>query len=71
MDLRLIVKAAKEQGWREERTTKGHLRLVPPDPTKRPCVASGTPGDARAIRNFLAQCRRSGLVWPPPGKGQR
>lgn len=71
MDLKRIIGAAKDQGWREERTTKGHLRLVPPDRTKPACVFSGTPGDVRAIRNFLAACRRSGLVWPPPGKGQR
>ena len=71
MDLKTILKAAKEQGWREERTKKGHVRLIPSDRTKPACVFSGTPGDVRAIRNFLGALRRSGLVWPPPGKGQR
>ena len=71
MDLRQIAKAAKEQGWREDRTKSGHPRFWPPDRTKKPCTFSGTPGDVRAIRNFLTCMKHSGLVWPPPGKGQR
>jgi hypothetical protein len=71
MDLRKIIEAAEDQGWRQERTKKGHLRLVPSDKSKDPSLFSGTPGDVRAIRNFLAHLRRNGLVWPPPSKGQR
>jgi len=71
MDLRKIVKAARDQGWREDRTTRGHLRLTPPDMSQKPCTFSGTPGDVRAIRNFLTCLKHSGLAWPPPGKGQR
>ncbi len=65
MDVKKILRAAKAQGWRIERTRKGHLRLVPPDPKAPMVIGSGNPSDHRAIRNLLAQMKRSGLVWPP------
>jgi hypothetical protein len=64
MNLRDLEKAARDQGWVVGRTTKGHPRFTPPDLTKRPCLFSGTPGDRRAIHNFLACLRRSGFIWP-------
>lgn len=71
MDVRKIVKAAKSQGWHEDRTTRGHVRLTPADKAKEPSIFSGTPSDVKAIRNFLSHLRRNGFIWPPPGKGQR
>lgn len=71
MDLRKIEQAAREQGWRVERTKKGHIRFVPPDATKPMVVAAGTPSDHRSIRNLVAQLRRSGLIWPWPPAGGR
>lgn len=71
LEYRDIEQAAREQGWRPDRTTKGHPRLWPPDASKPPCVFSGTPGDVRAIKNFLSQCRRKGLIWPWPPRGGR
>lgn len=64
MDLRKIEQAAREQGWRVERTTKGHIRFVPPDATMPMVIASGTPSDQRSIKNLIAQLRRSGFIWP-------
>jgi hypothetical protein len=64
MDLRDPQRAARDQGWQIDRTKKGHVRFTPPDVTKRPCVFSGTPGDQRAIHNFLSCLRRSGFIWP-------
>jgi predicted RNA binding protein YcfA (HicA-like mRNA interferase family) len=69
MDLRNLEKAAKEQGWEVGRTKKGHPKFVPPDPTKRIVVGSGTPSDRRAIRNLLAELKRQGLIWPWPPAG--
>jgi hypothetical protein len=66
MDLRNLERAAREQGWRTEKTTRGHLRWIPPDREKPIVIGSGTPGDRRAINNFLAQLRRSGFIWPWP-----
>jgi hypothetical protein len=66
MDLREIEKAAKEQGGETGRTKRGHLRWLPPDPRMPIVIGAGTPGDRRALRNFLAQLKRSGFVWPWP-----
>ena len=66
MDMKSLEKAAKEQGWEIGHTKKGHPRWVPPDPSKPIVIGSGTPSDYRAIKNFLAQLKRSGFVWPWP-----
>jgi hypothetical protein len=71
VDLRDVEKAAKQQGWRVDRTTKGHVKFTPSDPTVPPEVFSGTPSDWRAIHNLLAALKRKGFLWPPPGKGKK
>lgn len=64
-----VLKAAGEQGWRVESTKKG-FRLLPPDPSKSAVAIHRTPSDHRAMKNTIAQMRRSGFVWPwPPPKG--
>jgi hypothetical protein len=71
MDLRDIARAAQEQGWEIGVTKKGHLRYVPPDREQPIVIGSGTPSDKRALKNFVAQLRRSGFVWPwPPRSGR-
>lgn len=58
---RKILEAAQTQGWRVERTTKGHWQFIPPNP-KIPMVVTGnTSGDARSVRHFLSQMRKSGF----------
>lgn len=70
MDESALERAALDQGWRVERTKRGHRRFVPPDSSRRIVIGSGTPGDRRAVRNLLAQLKREGLVWPwPPRVG--
>jgi hypothetical protein len=71
VNLRDLEKAAKQQGWRIDQTARGHPRFWAPDPSTPPAVFSGTPGDRRAIRNFLADLRRKGFRWPPEGKGRK
>jgi len=68
MDLRDVVKAAEEQGFRVERTSKGHWKFFPPDPAKPAEFFSGTPSDQRAIKNLIAKLRRAGLIWPWAGR---
>lgn len=63
-----VLAAAKAQGWTRRDTKKGFF-LVPPDPTKPLVQIHRTPSDHRALKNTLAQMRRSGLVWPWPPKG--
>ncbi len=71
MTLQDLVDAAEEQGWRVGTTRRGHVRFTPPDPTQEQVIASGTSGDANAVRLVLSRLRRSGFVWPwPPPKGR-
>lgn len=70
MDEAELERAALDQGWRVERTKRGHRRVIPPDPTRRIVIGSGTPGDRRAIWNLLAHLKREGFRWPwPPRLG--
>ena len=62
MDLRDIERAAREQGWRVERTRKGHPVFYALSPDVALIVGSGTPGDQRALRNLLARLRAGGLI---------
>jgi len=66
VDLREIIKAAREQGWDVSCTRKGHWRFLPPDTTQEPIIASGTSGDVRSVHHLLARLRRAGLIWPWP-----
>jgi hypothetical protein len=67
-DIKDIVEAARNQGFRVERTKKGHWVFYSPDTSRKPVFHSGTPGDRRAIDNLLAELRRAGFVWPPKGR---
>ncbi len=68
MDLRDIVKAAEEQGFRVERTSKGHWKFLPLDKKYPAEFFSGTPSDQRAILNLIGKLRRAGLIWPWAGR---
>lgn len=70
MDLHEIENAAKDQGWRVERSKKGHPVFYSPD--ARTCiVTSGTPGDRRAILNLLSRLKGAGLQWPWTAQDRR
>jgi hypothetical protein len=68
MDLRDVVRAAQEQGFRVGRTEKGHWVFYSPDTTFSPVYFSGTPSDQRAIKNLIGKLRQAGLVWPWAGR---
>ena len=59
-----VEKAAREQGWRVGRTTKGHPIFFPPDKSQPAIVWSGTPSDAHSYPNALARMKRAGFRWP-------
>lgn len=61
-DFREIVKAAESQGWTLTWTSKGHVKMIPPDGGP-PVFTSGSPGDYRALKNFLGKLRRRGFVY--------
>lgn len=56
--------AALEQGWLVELTSKQHWKLTPPTKGLSPVFYSGTPGDWRAIKNFVAAMRQRGIRMP-------
>lgn len=57
---RNILDSALKQGWRVQRTTKGHWQFIPP--STLPMVVTGnTSGDQRSVRHFLSQMRKSGF----------
>lgn len=66
-DLKAILKAVAAQGFEVSRTSKGHWRVRDQD-GRTVTVFSGTTSDRRAHRNALAQLKRAGLIWPPPGR---
>ncbi len=61
-DLKGIVQAAEEQGWRVEQRSGGHLFFYAPD-GKNIVTSGSTPSDHRALRNLVTQLRRYGFEW--------
>jgi hypothetical protein len=61
-ELKEIVKAAEEQGWRVKETKKGHLMFYAPDGVNK-VLAAGTPGGGRGMENLVAKLRSYGFVW--------
>ncbi|MEA2682182.1 MAG: hypothetical protein QOK05_510 [Chloroflexota bacterium] len=64
MDLKKIKRAAQDQAWVIE-TRNGKVYWRPPGKTKREVRQPNTVHDQRALKNFLAELKRQGLLWPP------
>jgi predicted RNA binding protein YcfA (HicA-like mRNA interferase family) len=64
MTLAKIIAALEDQGWRVERTNKGHWRCYAPD-AEGIVHLPGTPSDHRSLANAVAKLRRYGFQWPP------
>jgi hypothetical protein len=58
------------QGWRYDSSGKGHPVLLPADRAQSPLPVPTTPGDSRSFRNWIAQIRRRGGIWPPARSGR-
>jgi hypothetical protein len=52
-----------QQGWRY-RTGGRHPKLYPADRSQPILTVPTTPSDQRSLRNFIADVRRRGGVWP-------
>lgn len=59
--LKELIKAAEQQGWRVKQG-KAHYLLFAPDGINKVTVAS-TPSDHRALDNAISRLRRYGLKW--------
>jgi hypothetical protein len=60
-EVRELVKAAKQQGWRVKQTKKGYLLLDPSGQHKE--QVHMTPSDPRGLCNSLSRMRRFGFKW--------
>ena len=61
-DVRDIRIELQKQGWTLRRKTR-HWQAIPPDKTMPVCHVVTTPSDTRAVKNLIAQLRRSGFTW--------
>lgn len=61
-ELKEIQREAEKQGWKVERSKKGHLIFYAPDGVNR-VVAAGTGGRGRGTNNLISQLRRRGFRW--------
>ena len=61
-DLRVIIEALIEQGWRFEKSGSGHIKGFPPDKTMPMVTMAATPSDHRAIKNIKSYIRKSGGI---------
>jgi hypothetical protein len=61
-ELKELLAAAREQGWRVKRLPSGHFMLYAPDGVNKVTVG-GTPSDRRAITITVARMRRYGFRW--------
>lgn len=60
-EVKELIRAARKQGWRVRKTTKGYLLQ---DPTGRHMeMVHKTPGDWRSLRHSLSRMRRYGFKW--------
>lgn len=62
MDLKRLMKLAREQGWSVEMTGGHHLRWTPPEGPYVICPS--TPSDHRSIPNTISNLRKAGLEVP-------
>lgn len=61
--MRGVLEELRRQGWRVEKTRRRcHIRAYSPD-GKTIVHTGGTPGDHRALANWLADLRRAGFVY--------
>jgi hypothetical protein len=60
-ELRKVLKAAEDQGWRIEPTKKG-WKLYAPDGVNI-VIVHNTPSDHRALKNTIARMRQYGFIW--------
>jgi hypothetical protein len=67
LDFKTLVKELRTQNWAVSQSNSGHWRCTPPDP-KQAIVHLSESGDYRAIRNSLADLKRSGFVWEERGR---
>ncbi len=62
MELRKLLKLAKQQGWEVGKTKKNHTVFTGPDGQR--VVSPSTPSDHRSMKNTVGELRRHGMEVP-------
>lgn len=68
VELKAVIRAAREQGWRVE-DRGDRFAFFPPDRSLSPVIWHRTQSDWRAARNFMGHLRQRGFIWPWPPRG--
>ena len=62
-----LIRELREQSWRVEQTGNGHYKTFAPD--GRTLITFADTSEPRAMKNNLADLRRTGqFQWPPPNR---
>lgn len=64
-DAKKVLQEAERQGFTPRPVKKGVMYLAPDG--RGMVTVHKTPSDHRDLDNMIAQFRRAGLIWPPPG----
>ena len=68
-EIRRITKALIAQGFEVDHCAKGHTRVYKDG--EFVTTTASTPSDFRGRRNFVADLRRAGFIWPVDSKRDR
>lgn len=60
-ELHPLIDAARDQGWRVQVTSNGHLKFLPKDRSVSPVFGPSTPSDYRSVKNVRTKLRKAGL----------
>lgn len=60
-DLHPLIDAARDQGWRVQIRSNGHLAFLSKDRDVPPVFGPRTPSDIRSVRNVRTKLRHAGL----------
>lgn len=61
-DQKDLLALCRAQGWYVQKTANGHWRVESPSPQRHVVIASGTPSDSNAVKDFRSRLKRAGLT---------
>lgn len=59
-EIKALIKALEDQGWRVEQARSGHYKAFPPDKGQDMVTMPSTPSDHRSLKNTIRDLKHSG-----------
>ena len=59
-EIKVLIKALEDQGWRVEQTRGGHYKAWPPEKSRKMVTMPATPSDHRSMKNTIRDLKHSG-----------